>query len=132
MAGTVGDVLDQRRVGSGQLDDPLHDLEVLALLGAAAVVGLPGLSVGERMADPAREVIDIQPVAHVAAVAVNGEGVACEGIEDHQRDQLLGVLTGPVVVGPPTDKRLEPVRVEVAEHEQVGAGLGRAVRTGGL
>ena len=83
------------------------------------------------MPDPAGEVIDVQPVAHVAAVAVDGQGVASERVEDHQRDQLLGVLARAVVVGASTDNRLQAIGVEVAEHEQVRAGLGRAVRARG-
>src|SRR5436190_24191253 len=42
VSGPVGDVLKQIRRGAGQLDDPLHDLDVRALVGAADVVGLAG------------------------------------------------------------------------------------------
>src|SRR6201996_2109081 len=44
VAGAVGDVLDQRLVAADQLDHPLHDLDVLALLRAADVVGLARLA----------------------------------------------------------------------------------------
>src|SRR5207248_1616721 len=38
--GPIGDELDQRFVHPAQLDDPLDDVEVLALVGSAAVVDL--------------------------------------------------------------------------------------------
>ena len=45
-----------------------------------------------------RMIIDIEPVAHVGAVAVDGQGLPLDGVEDQQRDQLLRELVGPVVV----------------------------------
>src|SRR5262249_60567600 len=102
-------------------------LEVFALVGAPAVIRLTGLAVSEHVPDPATEVLHKQPVAHVAPVTVDGQAVARERVEDHQRDQLLGVLPGPIAVRSAAHERLEPVGVEVAADEQVGARLWRAV-----
>ena len=76
VAGPVGHVFDQRFVGSGQLQDPVHDLDVLALVRTAAVVDLTGLAMSQDVADPASEVLHVEPVAHVAPIAVDGEVVA--------------------------------------------------------
>src|SRR5205823_3233374 len=40
VAGPVSHKLDQLGIGARQLDDPLHDVQVLALVGAPAVVRL--------------------------------------------------------------------------------------------
>ena len=132
MAGAVGDVLDQRLVAAGQLDHPLHHLDVLALVGAADVVGLAGAAVHQHRVDAAAEVLDVEPVADLAAVAVDRQRVAVERVEDHQRDQLLGVLARPVVVGAADDHRLGAVGVEVGGDEQVAGRLGRRVGRGGV
>ena len=110
----------------------LHDVEVDRLVGAADVVRLARRAVGEHVADPAREVLHVDPVAHLLPVAVDGQRVAVQGVEHHQRDQLLRVLVGPVVVRAAADQRLEPVGVVVGGDEQVGARLGRRVGRGGL
>ena len=99
VAGAVGDVLDQRLVAAGQLDHPLDHLDVLALVGAADVVGLAGAALHQHGVDAAAEVLDVEPVADLAAVAVDRQRVAVDRVEDHQRDQLLRVLARAVVVG---------------------------------
>ena len=128
MAGPVGDELDQRRVAAGEREDAAHDLDVRALVGPADVVRLPGHAVLERVPDPPGEVLDVEPVADLHAVAVHRQAVAVQRVEDHQRDQLLRVLVRTVVVRAPADHRLHAIGVGVGGHEQVGAGLRRAVR----
>ena len=132
MPGAVLDVLDQRLVAAGQLDDPAHDLDVLALVRAADVVGLARPAALEDGVDAAAEVLDVEPVAHLAAVAVDGQAVAVQRVEDAERDQLLGVLARAVVVGAAADHGLEAVGVRVGRHEQVAARLGRRVGRRGV
>ncbi len=84
------------------------------------------------MADAPPEVLHVEPVADVSPIAVHGQAILVEGVEDHERDHLLRVLVRPVVVGSPADHRLQSVGVEIAGHQQVGSGLGGAVGTGGL
>ena len=50
-------------------------------------------------------VLDVEPVAHVAAVAVDRQRLALERVQDHERDQLLGELEGAVVVRAVRDER---------------------------
>ena len=68
------------------------------LVGAADVVDLPGLALLEHGVDRGAAVLDVEPVADLHAVAVDGQRVAGERVEDAERDQLLGVLVGAVVV----------------------------------
>src|SRR3712207_8201018 len=46
----------------------------------------------ERQVDRAREVLDVQPVAHLAPVAVDRQGIAVQRVQHTQRYELLGVL----------------------------------------
>ena len=70
MAGPVVDVADQLRAGAGQLEDPAGDLDVLVLL-AADVVDLAGRAVAEDELDRGAVVVDVEPLAALAAVAVD-------------------------------------------------------------
>src|SRR4051812_12111222 len=71
----VGHVLDQGLVAARQLDDALDDVDVLVLARAADVVDLAGAAALERRVDRAREVLDVEPVADLAAVAVDRQRV---------------------------------------------------------
>src|SRR5690606_19745156 len=88
VARAVADVLDERLVGADELDDPPHDLDVLLLVRPADVVDLARPALAQHEVDRTREVLDVEPVAHLAAVAVDGQVVAVEGVEDHERDEL--------------------------------------------
>ena len=82
VAGAVVDVLDQRLVAPGELQDPLDDLDVRQLVGAADVVGLARLAALEHGVDRRGEVLDAEPVADLRAVAVDRQRVAGKGVED--------------------------------------------------
>ena len=76
----------------------VRDLAVGALVAAADVVDLAGLAVQQRGLDAVGVVVDVQPVAHVEAVAVERQLAALERVGDEQRDELLGVLVRAVGV----------------------------------
>src|SRR4051794_14787843 len=74
--GPVGHVLDQRLVAAGQREDASHHVDVRRLVRAADVVDLARQPVAEHRVDRAGEVLDVEPVAHLATVAVDGQLVA--------------------------------------------------------
>src|SRR5215210_2851526 len=128
----IGHMVHQRLVTPGQLEDPPHYLHVLQLVGPAGVVGLTRAAGLEHGVDGAAEILDEQPVAHLAAVAVHGERVAVEGVQHHQRNQLLGMLPRAVVVRAAADQRLDAVGVSVGRDQQVARRLGGRVGRGGV
>ena len=95
VARSVVDVLDQRLVAVGQRQDPPDDLDVRQLVGPAHVVDLARLPVGEHRVHRGAAILDEEPVADLHPVAVDGQRVPGEGVEDAERDQLLGMLVGP-------------------------------------
>ena len=95
----------ERRIvarGPGRLQrraEAIDDLEVGALVVPADVVfRLPAGPRSSAEEDAGAVVVDVEPVAHVAAVAVDRQRLALDGVQDHQRDQLLGELVRAVVV----------------------------------
>ena len=77
---------------------------------------------------PGAVILDVQPVADVAAVAVDRQRLALEGVQHHQRDQLLGKLKRPVVVRAVGDQRRQPVGVIAGADQVIGRRLARRVR----
>ena len=106
VAGAVGNVGDEVHVLAfltaeqtvDCLDYYLDDVDVLPFVKAADVVGLGNLALVENEVDGACVVNHVEPVAHVFALAVNGERLAMADIVDEQRNQLFRELIRSVVV----------------------------------
>lgn len=132
VAGAVGDVADLLFVGLAvgaraqfveQRADGVDDLDVGLLVPAADVVGLAEPAGFEHAADGAAVVLHVEPVAHLHAVAIHGQRLAGQGVDDHQRDELLGEVEGPVVVGAVGGDDRQAVGVVPGAHEVVARGL---------
>src|SRR5690606_1761292 len=78
--------------------DRADDLEVRLLVPPADVVRLAGLPRLEHAHERAAVVLDVEPVAHLLAIAVHRQRLPRERVEDHERDQLLREVVRPVVV----------------------------------
>ena len=75
----------------------------------------------------ARVILDEEPVAHMPAVAVDGDGPSLQRGQDGDRNQLLGQLEGTVVVGAVTHRDRQAVCPVPGPGEVVGGGLARRV-----
>src|ERR1041385_1567333 len=124
----VGHAFDQRLRLAEELEDPGRDLAVLALVAAADVVRLAVLAALDEEVDGGAVVLDEQPVAHVAAVAVERQREVVDRVRDEERDQLLPGLARPEVVRRARDDERQPVRLRVRVGHAVAAGLRRRVR----
>ena len=81
-----------------EVADEFHDGEVCPFVLASDAVGLPGASPKEHLPKGLRVVGYIEPVAHVQAVAIDGDGLAGRRLADDHRDELLRELTWAVVI----------------------------------
>ena len=100
---------------------------VLDLLAAADVVDLAGLSRAQDELDPGAVILDVEPVAHLPPVAVEGERLAVECVRREERDQLLRVLVRPVRVRATRDRGVDPEGPHVGRDVEVARRLGDAV-----
>ena len=107
--------------------DGVDDLEVGAFVAASDVVGLSGSAFVIGQVDAPAVVEDVEPVADVSAVAVDGDGIARRGVADDGGDELLVVLLGAIIVRTVGDDGVEPVGVAVAAHQHIAGGLGGGV-----
>ena len=132
VAGAVGDPVEVLGVAAHGLQDHAQDGDVVPLAVGADEVGLPRAALGEDVPDGRGVVLGVDPVAHVLALPVELGAHAVDYVGDLARDELLHVLVGAVVVGAVGDRGAQAVGAGPCAHEHVGAGLGRAVRRGGL
>ena len=140
VSGAVGDIGDEIHVGTfgptqqavDGVDDHLDDVDILPLVETADVVGLGNLALVENEVDGTGVVFDIKPVAHVFALAVDGQWLAVTDVVDKERNELLGELIGTVVVRAVGDDGGQAVGVVEGAHEVVARGFGCAIRAMGL
>ena len=111
VAGPVGHGLDEALRLAGQPQDLAREREVLDLVAAADVVDLAVAASAQHEVERRAVVEHVDPVAHVAAVAVERQRLVVEGVGDEERDDLLGVLVGAEVVRRARDHDRHAVRV---------------------
>ncbi len=120
-------IRSSRTLGFDGRAQRVHDLEIRALRIPAHVVLLARPPSAEHRQYGIAMIGDVEPVADVAAVAVNGQAPPLDGVHDHERNELLGKLIGPIVVGAVGDDRGQAVSRVPGAHQMVGGGLGRRV-----
>ena len=106
MTGTVGNegyqvhilafLTSQQTIDS--LDNNLNDVDVLPLVEASDVVGIGNLTLMENHIDGTGMILNIQPVAHILTLTIDGQRLTMADIVDKQRNQLLRELIRTVVV----------------------------------
>ena len=110
----------------------MDDVKVGHFVPAADVVDLAHPARLQHAADGAAVVLDVEPVADLLAVTVDGQLLAGQCIVDDQRDELFREVVGAVVVGAVGGQHRQTVGVVVGAHEVVAGGLARRVRTVGF
>ena len=99
---------------------------------SADVVGLADGALIQHQGDGLAVVADIEPVAHVESVAVDGQRLAVEGVENDERNQFFRKLKRAVIVGAIGGESRQPVGVVVGAHQVIAGGLGGGVGAVGL
>lgn len=106
-------------------------------VGRADAVGLARAGLPVDLQERSGVVHDVEPVADVVALAVDGDRLAVDRAEDDRGDQLLGMLVRAVVVRAVGDEHRQAVRRVPCPDQVVAGGLARGVGavggvTGGL
>ena len=77
-----------------------------------------------------------RPVTHIFALAVNRQRLVCQGIGDHQRNQLFREVIRAVVVGASGNRYRETISSVISQYQQICTcfrrGVGAAGVDGGL
>ena len=132
VAGPVGTiVLSDRRLARAAASTRSAICSMLASSPAAHVVGLAHLAALEHGVDGPAVVDHVEPLAPVGGRRVQGQRLVVEGQGGEERDDLLGELVGPVVVGAVGHGDGQAVGLVVGPHGVVGARLGRRCTASG-
>ena len=106
MSGTVGNECDEIHVLSflasqqtvDGFDNHFDDIDILPLVEATDVVCLGNHTLMENQVDSTGMVLYEQPVAHVLALAIDGQWFAVTDVVDEKRNQFLWELIRAIVV----------------------------------
>src|SRR5271166_6843021 len=107
--------------------DALDDVNVAPLVAPADVVFLADPPALHYEVESARVVLDIAPVANVGPLPIDRQLLPVDGVENDERDELLGEMIGPVVVGAVRDDRREAIGARPGGDEVVGRRLGGGI-----
>ncbi len=130
VAGPVFDVADVRLPGAAAaLQEHRGEFEVGVRRSAGNVVDGADLAALEHVQHGARVVVDVEPVANLQAVAVNGNGEIVDQIGDKERHDLLGILMRAVGVAAARDQHRRAERFAVRQRHQIGSCLACRIRT---
>jgi len=75
---------------------------------------------------------DIEPVANLATLAVDRDGLVLDTIGDAKGNKFFGELVGAVVVAGVADGNGKVVGAVICADEVIGSGFGSRVGTGGI
>jgi len=132
VAGAVFDVFDEGVVAAGQREKFAGEGEVVDFDFAVEIVDLAIAAFQEGGQDAGGVVFDVDPVAALHAVAVDGDFLAGQEAHDEQRDHFFGPMPGAVVVGAAGHDGGEVEGADKGLHEQFAAGFARGVGAAGV
>ncbi len=115
-----------------QRADRGYDGEIGALAVAADIVAFAGAAPRQHGVERAGVILDMQPVAHVVALAVDRNRLAVQRLQDRERDQLLGEVIGAVIVRAVAQHCRQAERFVPGAHEMVRGCFRRGIRGIGL
>src|SRR2546423_11386396 len=110
----------------------MRDVDVTTLIARANVVGHARSTTLQHGRDRPAVIVHINPITHVAAVAINWYRFVIQRIGQHQWQELLGELAWPIVVPTSCDHSVESEGVMRGAHELFGGSLGSCVMTARL
>ena len=107
--------------------DRADEVDVPGLVLAADVVAAPVFALFQAQKQRVGVILDVKPVAHVPAVAVDRDRLARQRAQDHHRHQLLGEVVGAVVVRAVGQHDRQAIGLVPGADQVVGRGLGRRI-----
>ena len=98
MALAVFDVADLLLPLAKRSENRTYDRYIRTLVMSADVVDLTLRPAPQDRVDGTAMIVDMQPVAHISSVTVDGQFLPMHGTNYHERDELLGELERTIVV----------------------------------
>src|SRR3954453_18957121 len=96
-------------------------------MAAPEVINRARFSFEQSRHDCRAMVVNMYPVAHVEAVAVDRQRFGAQCLDDHKRNQFLRKLIASIVVRTTGDNHLLTIGLVGGKHEKIGARFTRRV-----
>src|SRR2546428_9386532 len=117
-------------MGFAQLvEHRMSDIDVASFVPRSDVVDRARSSFLKCQPDRSAMILDIDPVAHVAAIPIHRNWSVLKRIGNHERQKLLGKLPRAVVISAARYNRIEPEGVVRSPHQMLRCGLGSGIGT---
>ena len=129
---TVSDIGNQTLWLAQFLADQLDNVDVLHFIVTAYIVDFADLAVVDDEVNCLAVILYIQPVTHIFALAVNRQRLVCQGIGDHQRNQLFREVIRAIVVGASGNRYRETISSVVSQYQQICTCFRRGVGAAGV
>ena len=99
-------------------------IEVRPLILAADIIAAPqGAPVHHRQ-QRLGVVFDIEPVAHIAAIAIDRQRLTRQRVQNNHRNELFREVIGAVIVGAIGQQDRQPIGLPPGAHQMIRGGLG--------
>src|SRR3989441_9049932 len=105
------------------------NVDISPLVSGANIVNTPRPTLIQRQQNRPAVVLNIDPIADVAAISIDGDGVVLKRVRKHEGKKLLGKLPWSIVVAASRDDSIEPERMAGGTHQVLGRGFVGGVRT---
>ncbi len=141
VAGAVGDIGDlifvRLAVGTRfefvkQRADDVHDVEIRLFVPAAHVIRFAHPARFEHAPDRAAMVLDVEPVAHLLAVAIHRQRFVGLRVDDQEWNEFFRKVKGAIVVGAIGGQHRQAIGMVVGAHQVVAGGFRGGVGAVGL
>ena len=136
VSGTVRHMRDQILVlaglaGTKLIKNAAHGLDHLkigALVVPADVVRLTGNALLVHKTKRGGMVIDIEPVTHVCALAIDRQRLSVETVQYDERNELFREMVWAIVVGAVRDENRKTIGIVPSAYKMIRSGLGGGIR----
>src|SRR5262250_115836 len=119
MSGTVANKIQKIFRAAQYLQYGARNVDILHFTIAANVVDFAVATTVQNRIESTTMIIHMNPVAHVAAVAVDGQRLSFHGLRNHQWNELLRELKGAIIVCTSRHDGWKTMRFPGAQNHQI-------------
>src|SRR5699024_2799104 len=102
-----------------KIEHGLNDLEISPLLARADIVRLPSGAIAQHNVYSVAMIVDMNPMPHLKAIAIDRERSPLHHIGDHEGNKLLRILIWPVRIRSSGDNGIETVGFDVGRDQHL-------------
>src|SRR6266550_339879 len=99
----------------------------MPLVSGPDVIGRARHSLLQREQDCAAMIVNVDPIAHIAAISINRNRFVMESVRKHERKKLFRKLARAIIVSATCNHGVEAESMMSRPHQMLGSRLGGRV-----